>query len=210
LRLPQGRETAFKQRHDLISSTSRPSPSPWIKRFYRDISAAGRVLDLACGGGRHVKLLLDSGYFVCALDRDISKVSALPEVAAAPMGRVEIIEADIEVDPWPFEDGPFEDGPFEDGSLEDGPFDGVIVCNYLHRPILPKLTSLLRPGGVLLYETFAQGNEAFGRPKNPDFLLQPGELLCAFPKLHIIAYEHMVEGPPRPAVRQRIFARKIN
>ena len=86
-------------------------------------------------------------------------------------------------------------------------FDGIVVTNYLHRPLLPRLVESLAPGGVLIYETFAKGNEKLGRPRNPEFLLNPAELLDAFaPRLTIMAYEHAIEEEPTPAVRQRICA----
>jgi hypothetical protein len=106
--------------------------------------------------------------------------------------RVEIIKADLEAGDWPFHDRVFE---------------GIVVTNYLYRPHLPRLVESLTPGGVLIYETFARGNEKLGRPRNPAFLLNPAELLDAFaPRLTILAYEHAIEEDPTPAVRQRICA----
>lgn len=90
---------------------------------------------------------------------------------------------------------------------EPGIYGGVIVTNYLHRPLLPALVAALKPGGVLIYETFAQGNEALGKPSNPDFLLHPGELLDAVQvRLTVVAYEHGMVAQPRPAVIQRLCA----
>jgi SAM-dependent methyltransferase len=107
---------------------------------------------------------------------------------------VELIEADLEASGWPF---------------DERQFDGIVVTNYLHRPLLPLLPDALTPGGVLIYETFAKGNEKYGRPRNPAFLLNPGELLDAFtPRLVIEAYEHGFDEEPRPAVRQRVCAVK--
>jgi SAM-dependent methyltransferase len=107
---------------------------------------------------------------------------------------VEIIEADLEAGGWPF---------------DERQFDGIVVTNYLHRPLLPLLPDALTPGGVLIYETFAKGNEKYGRPRNPAFLLDPRELLDAFaPLLVIAAYEQGVDREPRPAVRQRVCAVK--
>jgi SAM-dependent methyltransferase len=143
------------------------------------------VLDLAAGTGRHVRLLLDCGFAVRAADCDISALLPL----AAP--NCEITEIDLESGAdWPF----------------GGGYDGIVVTNYLHRPLLPAIGQALAPGGVVIYETFAVGNERFGRPKNPDFLLRPGELLSAFAALTIVAFEQGLVTAPRPAVIQRIAA----
>jgi SAM-dependent methyltransferase len=145
------------------------------------------VLDLACGDGRHVRFLTDRGHRVTAVDIDVSGLSDL-----AGKDGVEILEADLEAAAWPF---------------APDSFTGIIVTNYLHRPHFSLMADTLAPGGVLIMETFAAGNERFGRPRNPDFLLAPGELLSAFATtLQIVAYEHGIERLPRPAVRQRIVA----
>ena len=145
------------------------------------------MLDVAAGSGRHTRYLRQLGYQVVAVDVDVSQMANLADDEA-----VELVQADIEEDEWPFE-----------GRL----FDGIIVANYLHRPLLPVLAESLAAGGVLIYETFAEGNEKYGRPSNPDFLLREGELLGAFGEtLTVIAYEHGYEEEPRPAVRQRICA----
>src|ERR1044071_4064168 len=142
-------------------------PSPWVVRFAALVPRGGRVLDIAAGGGRHSLLFLDHGCRVTAVDRDTSLLPARPEL--------EIVTADLEDgSPWP---------------LPGRQFDGVVVTNYLHRPLLPQLVAALAQGGVLIYETFAIGNERFGRPSNPDFLLRPGELLGATQGLRVIAYE---------------------
>jgi SAM-dependent methyltransferase len=162
-------------------------PSPWVERFAALIRPGGRVLDLAAGGGRHSYLLQRLGHRVTAADRD---VAALAPLAALP--GCSAVEIDLE-------DG----GPWRLGDS----YDGIVVTNYLHRPLLPLLPAALAPGGVLIYETFAAGNERFGRPSNPDFLLRPGELLAAFaPPLTVIAFEQGAVERPRPAVRQRIAA----
>jgi SAM-dependent methyltransferase len=162
-------------------------PSPWVERFASLIPEGGIVLDLACGGGRHTRYLSALGYGVLAVDIDVSGVSDL-----ATNEKVEILQADLEAGDWPF---------------SDRRFDGIVVTNYLHRPHLPRLVESLGPGGVLIYETFAKGNEKLGRPHNPAFLLNPAELLDAFaPRLTIMAYEHAIEEEPAPAVRQRICA----
>lgn len=162
-------------------------PSPWVVRFSALPSAP--VLDLACGSGRHVRFLVGRGMAVTAVDRDLSRLGDLRDHA-----RVTALEADLESDTAPWHPEP-------------GAYGGVIVTNYLYRPLLPGLVAALKPGGVLIYETFAQGNEALGKPSNPDFLLRPGELLDAVRgRLTVVAYEHGTVTQPRPAVIQRICA----
>lgn len=158
------------------------SPSPWIVRFAGLVPPGGPVLDLACGGGRHARFFLSRGNPVTVVDRDLSGV--------ADLDAAERIAADLEDgSPWP---------------LAGRTFAGVVVTNYLHRPLFPRLIEALAPDGVLLYETFAQGQERYGRPRNPDFLLRPGELLAACAGLQVVAYEHGLD--PGPAVRERICA----
>jgi SAM-dependent methyltransferase len=167
-----------------LGASSAPA-SAWVKRFVPLIRRGGRVLDLAAGSGRHTRLLLESGFAICAVDRDISALSPL---AGA---NCEVRRVDLETGaPW---------------SLGTG-YDGIIVTNYLHRPLLPAIAQALATSGVLIYETFARGNERFGRPHNPDFLLRPGELLDAFAMLTVIAFEQGEVSVPRPAVIQRIAA----
>jgi SAM-dependent methyltransferase len=133
--------------------------SSWVARFAPALPD-GPVLDVACGGGRHLRHFRDQGRPVVGIDRDLAGVADL-----AGSDRVELIQADLEGGaPWP---------------LGDRRFAGVVVANYLWRPLFPALVAAVAPGGWLLYETFAQGNERFGRPRNPDFLLAPGELLGA-------------------------------
>lgn len=164
-------------------------PSVWITDFAGLVPPGGEVLDLACGHGRHARWLLGKGYRVLAADIDTSGVADLRGHPGA-----ELLEADLETGDWPF---------------APGRFAGIVVANYLHRPHFPRLVEALADGGVLLFETFAQGNERFGKPRNPDFLLRPGELLDAFqPVLQVVAYEHGLEWSPRPAVRQRLCAVK--
>ena len=162
--------------------------SPWIRRFAGLVPPGGQVLDLACGGGRHSRFFLERGHPVVALDRDVSGLADLAQ------------GADIEIVPADLEDG----SPFP---LAGDRFAGVVVANYLHRPLLPALVAAVGEGGVLLYETFARGNERFGKPGNPDFLLKPGELLDAVnDRLHVRAYEDLVVRVPKPAAVQRICA----
>jgi SAM-dependent methyltransferase len=164
-------------------------PSAWIVRWCDRISVRGDVLDVACGPGRHARLLARRGHRVHAVDRDAAAIDALRGQA-----NVDALQADIELGAWPY---------------AGGAFAGIVVTNYLHRPLLPVLVDALAPGGVLLYETFAQGNERFGRPSNPDFLLRPGELLeVVRGKLRVIAYEDLQVEEPKPAMVQRICAQR--
>lgn len=162
-------------------------PSPWVQRWAGWIRPGGSVLDLACGSGRHARLLARLGFEVDAVDR-------APELFDRPPPGVALLGADLEGGPWPY---------------EGRRFDGIVVTNYLHRPLLPVLAASLEAGGVLVYETFARGNERFGKPSNPDFLLEPGELLDAVRgRLRVVAYEDLVVDEPRPAAIQRICARQ--
>ena len=162
-------------------------PSAWIQRFAPLIRSGGTVLDLACGQGRHTRYLESRGHRLVAADVDVSGLADL-----ACNEAVTVLQCDFERGPWPFR-----------GSR----FDAIVITNYLHRPLLPRLVDSLGPDGVLLYETFAKGNERYGRPRRPEFLLEPGELYDAFaPRLTVVAYEHGFEATPRPAVRQRICA----
>jgi SAM-dependent methyltransferase len=166
-------------------SSTAPAPSVWVKRFLPLIKPGGLVLDVAAGSGRHVRLLRDRGFAVCAVDRDTSALLAF----AGP--RCEVRRIDLETD---------------DRSQLGDNYDGIIVTNYLHRPLFPALVRALAPGGVLIYETFARGNERFGQPRNPDFLLRPGELLDVFTALTVVAFEQGEVAVPRPAVIQRLTA----
>lgn len=173
-------------------------PSDWIRHFAGAFPApqnARRILDLAAGGGRHARLLRRLGHNVLAVDRDISGLADLIDDPGA-----EIRAIDLETGPPYPADWPLT------GEL----FAGIVVTNYLHRPLLPALPGALAPGGVLLYETFAIGNERFGRPSNPDFLLRPGELpsLAAAHNLVILDYFHGETIAPKPAVIQRLAARR--
>jgi SAM-dependent methyltransferase len=145
------------------------------------------VLDVACGQGRHALWLARQGYRVEAVDRDETVLSRLRGIHG-----IAVTLADLEADAWPY---------------SGQTFDGVIVSRYLHRPLLPLLSEALRPQGVLIYETFMMGNERFGRPSNPDYLLQRDELLEVFsPSLQVIAFEQGVVNRPRAAAIQRICA----
>jgi SAM-dependent methyltransferase len=159
------------------------SPSPWVERWAHLIAPGGSVLDVAAGSGRHTTWLAARGHVVTALDRDGAAMAPLNGIAT-------VVVADIEAEPWP---------------LAGRRFDAVVVTNYLWRPLLPALTASLAEGGVLLYETFAAGNETVGRPARPDFLLATGELLDAGAGLRIVAYEDGFLANPERFV-QRLAA----
>jgi len=164
-----------------------PSPSPWVVRFAGLVAPGGRVLDLACGSGRHARWFAARGHPVEAVDRDAAALAALGDVAG-----VNTRVADLEGGPWPY---------FGQA------FDAIVVTNYLYRPLLPQLINCLEGGGVLIYETFMAGNELFGKPSNPAFLLRSGELLEGVRnRLTVVAYEQGRVEVPRPAVVQRICA----
>jgi SAM-dependent methyltransferase len=165
---------------------SEAAPSAWVERWATWIRPGGTVLDVATGSGRHARLLARLGFEVDAVDRDLA-------LFGAPVPGVTLREADIEAGPWPY---------------AGRAFDAIVVTNYLHRPLMPVLVASLTPGGLLVYETFARGNERFGKPSNPAFLLGPGELLEAVRgSLRVLAYEDLVVERPRPAAVQRIAAR---
>jgi SAM-dependent methyltransferase len=164
-------------------------PSPWIVKYAPLIRKKGRVLDLACGSGRHAIWLAQQGYQVDAVDRDAQALSIMADI-----DNIDVFIVDLEASDW----------------LHLGQrYDGLIVSRYLYRPLLPALAEILNPGGVLIYETFMVGNERYGKPSNPDFLLLPNELLEIYsPLLNIIDFEQGEVKTPRPAVMQRICAQK--
>ena len=163
------------------------TPSSWVRRFAPLIRAGGQVLDIACGRGRHARYLAGLGCRVDAVDRAPELLENLRGVAG-----VKACAADLEAGAWPY---------------EGRRFDAIVVANYLHRPLFPRLLAALAPGGLLIYETFAAGNERHGRPRNPDFLLRRGELLeLARGRLRVLAFEDLEVEDPRPAAVQRICA----
>jgi SAM-dependent methyltransferase len=162
-------------------------PSAWVQRWAPLVQKGGTVLDVACGGGRHARLFAGLGHPVDAVDRDPAAIAALAGVSGVTASC-----ADIEGGPWPY---------------TGRAYAAVVVTNYLHRPLFPLLRAALAPGGVLIYETFGIGNEAYGRPANPEFLLRPRELLeLAGADLHVVAYENGYVEQPKPALVQRICA----
>ena len=164
-----------------------PPVSAWVARFAPLVPKTAPLLDLACGSGRHLRHFRAQGHAVAGVDIDLQGVADL-----AGAEGVEIVQADIEAGPWPF---------------AGRRFAGIVVANYLHRKLLPMIVAALAPGGVLIYETFAQGNQRFGRPATPAYLLKAGELLQAVAgRLQVVAYEHGEVASPRAAVVQRLCA----
>lgn len=164
-------------------------PLPWIARHAPLLAANSAVLDIACGAGRHSLLLRQLGHQVSALDIDLAALRTEPEAV-----HIDLIEADIEAGPWP---------------LGKRQFDGVVVTNYLWRPLMPTIRDSVRPGGLLFYETFMQGNEKYGRPANPDFLLKPDELRqLPAQEFEILEFEQGLVRGDKPAVKQSVVARK--
>ena len=157
--------------------------SDWLQRWAHLIPPGGSVLDVACGSGRHVRWLAERGFRVTGVDRDAAALAPLADIA-------ETVVADIENGPWP---------------LPGRRFDAVLVTNYLWRALMPTLRASLAEGGVYIHETFADGQQAIGRPSRPEFLLQRGELLALTPGLRTVAFEDgWLDGPPRCV--QRIVA----
>jgi SAM-dependent methyltransferase len=159
------------------------APSPWVVRFAGLVEPGAAVLDVACGNGRHARLFAERGHAVTGIDRDAEALAPLSALART-------VVADIENQPWP---------------LTGETFGAVVITNYLWRPLWPTLLASLAPGGVLICETFAIGNAAYGKPSNPHFLLQAGELLALTRGLHVVAYEDGVLTDPMRRV-QRIAA----
>ncbi len=148
------------------------APSDWVLRWLtarRDRPGA-TALDLACGSGRHLSLLVEAGLTVTGVDRDTAALDGL----RSRHPDAELIDADIEAGTWP---------------LGDRVFDLVVVTNYLWRPLFPRIEAAVAPGGWLIYETFTEGQQSIGRPSRAEFLLRPAELLGAFGDLRIVAFE---------------------
>jgi len=163
------------------------APAEWVRRWAHLVPPGARVLDLACGMGRHARFFADRGADVWAVDRDADALSTL-----ADLPRVHAQLLDLEGAQWP---------------LRGMRFDAIVVTRYLYRPRLENLLTLLDPAGILIYETFMQGNEAFGRPRNPEHLLQEGELLrLVAGRLRVLAFEQGLVERPSQALVQRICA----
>lgn len=162
--------------------------SAWVIRWSHLLGNASKVLDIACGQGRHMKYLSSLGHHATGVDRS-------KEALAAASQWGETVLADIENAPWPL---------MQEQQMRR--FDAVVVTNYLWRPLVPVMLQSLAPGGILIYETFAAGNESVGKPSRPDFLLQPGELLSAFSALSVIAYEDGFLASPARFVQRLVAA----
>jgi len=163
------------------------APSAWVTRWADRVPAGGRVLDVACGNGRHARYFAARGCPVDAVDRDPATIAGLAGIRG-----ITARSADLEGGPWPY---------------EGQQFSGIVVTNYLHRPLFPFLLAGVAPGGVLIYETFAAGNERYGRPSNPAFLLKPGELQeVVRGRLQVVAFEDLYVTDPKPAMIQRLCA----
>lgn len=170
--------------------------SDWIQRWTHLVPPHGEVLDLACGHGRHARWFAERGHGVVAVDKAAAALQSLTDLVLA--GRVQTITADIEAAPWPLMR---QDAP--------RPFDVVVVTNYLWRPLLPTIVESLAPGGVLLYETFADGNASVGKPSRPDFLLQTGELLRVCAGLRVVAFEDGLCTQPDRFVQRIAAVREV-
>jgi SAM-dependent methyltransferase len=162
------------------------APSGWVLRWSHLVPVGGTVLDVACGLGRHLRWFAGRGHPVTGVDRSPEAITAV-----ARLGRA--VEADIENGSWPF---------------TGETFDAVVVTNYLWRPLLPTIVASVADGGVLIYETFAAGNETVGKPSRPDFLLRPGELLRACDGLHVVAFEDGFTDRPERFVQRIAAVRK--
>ena len=166
-------------------------PAAWVQKHVPLIPKTGQVLDLACGNGRHTRFLLEEGHTVLAIDKNITGLSDI-----SGQENLETMTADL-----------------EDGSafpLQGREFSGIVIVNYLHRPLFEDLIDVLAEGGVLIYQTFMRGNEAHGRPRNPDFLLKENELKNVFgSRLKVLAFEQGYEEHPSPAIVQKICAVKV-
>ena len=160
--------------------------SAWVQRWSHLVAPGASVLDVACGSGRHLRWFAQRGCRVTGVDRDA-------EALAASSGIAETVLADIEAGPWP---------------LAGRCFDAVVVTNYLWRELLPTIVACVAEGGVLLYETFADGNQSVGKPSNPKFLLRPGELLQAAQGLRVVAFEDGFEQAPERFVQRLVAVRE--
>ncbi|MGA8514147.1 MAG: class I SAM-dependent methyltransferase [Burkholderiaceae bacterium] len=170
--------------------------SPWVARWAHLVPASGTVLDVACGLGRHALHFSQLNHPVVLVDR---AQAAIESVANRLPATSQCIIADIENGPW----------PFTDSLGKPQQFAGVVVTNYLWRALLPTIVASVAPGGVLIYETFAAGNETVGKPSRPDFLLQPGELLTVCAGLRVVAYEDGFVSNPERFVQRIVAVRPV-
>ncbi len=178
---------------DPIADSTQPH-SQWLARFLPLIPHGGVVLDLACGNGRNIPLLVAAGHPMLGVDRDADLLAE----AGAKGAVTYCLDLEAENFVWPF---------------KAHRLSGIVMCNYLHRPLFPEMLAALAPEGVLIIETFGQGNEQFGKPDNPLFLLEPGELLGLLDLadrhgLYVVAYENGYVDTPKPAIVQRICLKK--
>ena len=180
---------------DTGHGTYPDAPSPWVVRWSHLAALGASVLDIACGGGRHLAWFAQRGHPATGVDRDTA-------AARARLPAAELITADIEAGPWPLTLA-------QDASAARR-FGLVVVTNYLWRPLWPHILDSVAPGGVLIYETFAAGNETVGRPSRPDFLLQPGELLRVCADWHVVAYESGTLAAPARFVQRIAAVRKAS
>lgn len=171
--------------------------SAWVQRFSHLVPAGARVLDVACGAGRHSLWFAARGSHVMAVDRDEAALAHLNEATSelTGSGSVSTRCADIENGPWPF---------------TGEQFDAIVMTNYLWRPLWPHLLNSLKPGGALIVETFALGHGRLGRPRNPDFLLRPGELVDAVQGLHVLAFEDGLLSDPPQRVQRVLACRPVS
>ena len=171
----------------LSSNPTGPTASAWVQRWSHLVAPHGSVLDVACGSGRHTRWFHERGCAVTAVDRDAAALQGLQGVART-------VVADLEGQPWP---------------LPGETFSAVVVTNYLWRALLPDIARRLGAGGVLIYETFAEGNASVGKPSNPHFLLRRGELLqfAAAHGLRIVAYEDGFASPPDRYLQRLVAVR---
>lgn len=180
----------------IVNSHGTGAASAWVQRWSHLIAPRGTVLDVACGHGRHLRWFCGRNHHVTGVDIAQPAIDSIADLVTG--GQARAIVADIENGPWPLMTG-----------TNPSQFDAVAVTNYLWRPLFPTLLRSLAPGGVLIYETFAAGNESIGKPSRPDFLLQPGELLQVCKELRVVAFEDGFLGDPDRFVQRIVAVRTL-